>query len=442
MLRIIFLIFAYFTKIALAANILVVGMPNGKSHISSMLPLLRELAQIFRDASKSCDYVIREHADEYQRIASYPWDLILTDSLFAVCGYGLASLSKAHHVIMHTSSMEGFYALAKALGRQHAAAPPFFMDSWHSEFHVDHFFDRLNAIKEIITSWLMWNTFINYYTKRSLASIAPNFDFSVYSRTNSMSFTDMPLKFYVSEPISNELFSYGCYCNSFNELQGELVDFVNDPKSKGTILMAFGTILRLGNAPVNKLEAYVKALNNLTNYNIIWGCTDCPPMKLEKHVRVMPWVPQIDILHHPKTKLFITHGGLKSVKEAICAAMPTLFMPVFAEQVRNAWLAKQHGFGQIINRFNLTDNYLLELITEMLNNSPSYVKQARELSFTDMPISPLKEASFRISHLIKYGGRFPEYFYIRAANFGYIKYLNLDFILIIPAVILFVLTCK
>lgn len=33
-----------------------------------------------------------------------------------------------------------------------------------------------------------------------------------------------------------------------------------------------------------------------------------------KHVRVLDWAPQVDILSHNKTKVFISHGGLKSVK--------------------------------------------------------------------------------------------------------------------------------
>lgn len=37
-------------------------------------------------------------------------------------------------------------------------------------------------------------------------------------------------------------------------------------------------------------------------------------IKMSKHVRVLDWAPQVDILFHNKTKLFISHGGLKSVK--------------------------------------------------------------------------------------------------------------------------------
>lgn len=91
----------------------------------------------------------------------------------------------------------------------------------------------------------------------------------------------------------------------------ELLNFLDDPESNGTIVLAFGTILRLKFAPRKYLEIFVETLNQLTNYHIIWACTDCPSMKLDKHIRMLSWIPQTDLLHHPKSKLFITHGGLK-----------------------------------------------------------------------------------------------------------------------------------
>ncbi|VDN44304.1 unnamed protein product [Gongylonema pulchrum] len=58
--------------------------------------------------------------------------------------------------------------------------------------------------------------------------------------------------------------------------------------------------------------------------------------------------------------------------------MPTLFLPILGEQVRNSWLAYHHGFGQIINKFNVTADYLLSLIQDVLNN-PSYKLKAEKL---------------------------------------------------------------
>uniref|UniRef100_A0A183D5S3 glucuronosyltransferase n=1 Tax=Gongylonema pulchrum TaxID=637853 RepID=A0A183D5S3_9BILA len=226
-------------------------------------------------------------------------------------------------------------------------------------------------------------------------------------------------------------------------LTGEFADLVNDPKSRGTILLAFGTILNWKEAPAEQREAFAEALNKLPDYRIIWACRQCPAMNLGSHVRLLDWIPQQELLNHPRTKLFITHGGLKSLKEATCAKMPTLFLPIFGEQVRNSWLAYHHGFGQIINKFNVTADYLLSLIQDMLSN-PSYKQNAEKLRsyFEDAPIPPLQEGAFKIKRLIKYGGRMPEYFYTRSINIDYIRYLNLDLILLIPSLTCLLLLVK
>lgn len=71
----------------------------------------------FYYSSISCGYVVTEHTDEFLRISKYPWDLVLTDSLFTACGYGLAQLIRANHVIVHTTSVEGAQGLAKGYAK-------------------------------------------------------------------------------------------------------------------------------------------------------------------------------------------------------------------------------------------------------------------------------------------------------------------------------------
>lgn len=479
---------------AQCSDILAATMPQGKSHAGSMVPLLAELARQghnvtiymeqygeainigsgikqwyinitnhpspsavdasfkkaiwYRDfdpralvmpfyySSISCGYVVTEHTDEFLRISKYPWDLVLTDSLFTACGYGLAQLIRANHVIVHTTSVEGAQGLAKGYAKQYVTTPPFFMKTESFHYEVGKFLDRLYLTYEWFSVWFVIAVVANFYMQQSLAPVVPQFDFMSYNRLSSMSFTDMPSQLYHQESRTNELFLYGAYCTRFGNLTGEIADFVSDPNSRGTILLAFGTLLDWKEAPTERREAFAKALNQLQDYRIIWACRNCPKMKTGEHIRISSWAPQQELLNHPRTKLFITHGGLKSLKEAACSKMPTLFMPIFGEQVRNAWLGYHHGFGQIINKFNVTSDYLLSLIQEMLTN-PSYKQRAEKLRgyFEDAPIPPLQEGAFKIKRLIKYGGRMPEYFYTRSTNFSYIRYLNLDLFLLIPTVI-------
>lgn len=475
------------------SNILVVTMPQGRSHGGSMLPLLAELVRQghnvtiymeqygeavnfgrginqwyinitnhpsphandtfwksiwhknfdptslglpFYYSSISCDYVLNEYKDDFLRISQYPWDLVLTDSLFAVCGYGLALLTKAKHVIMHTTSVEAAQGLAKGYARQYITSPPFCMPAENVRYNVKNFLDRLYLAYEWAVIWYVVAVAGNSYMQRALAPVVPKFDYMTFNKLSSLSLTDMPTQLYLPETRTNELFSYGAYCEPSGHLSGELVKFVTDHRSHGTIFLAFGTILDWTTAPKDQRNAFVEVLNQLSDYRIIWACRNCPPMKTKSHVKLLSWAPQRELLNHPLTKLFITHGGLKSVKEAICAKMPTLFMPVFGEQVRNAWLAKHHGFGQVINRFNVTVDHLLYLVRDLLTNQ-SYKKRAEKIRryFEDAPLSPLQEGAFYIKRLLKYNGRMPEYFYTRSTNMGYIRYLNLDLILLIPAVI-------
>ena len=55
--------------------------------------------------------------------------------------------------------------------------------------------------------------------------------------------------------------------------------------------------------------------------------------------------------------------------------MPTLFMPMFSEQARNAWLAQKNGFGELINKNSLTKEIIIDAIHEIIDN-PSYKMNA------------------------------------------------------------------
>ena len=51
---------------------------------------------------------------------------------------------------------------------------------------------------------------------------------------------------------------------------------------------------------------------------------------------MVPWLPQNDLLGHPVTHAFFTHGGIHSMYEAIYHAVPMVVMPLGADQPDNA----------------------------------------------------------------------------------------------------------
>jgi len=77
-------------------------------------------------------------------------------------------------------------------------------------------------------------------------------------------------------------------------------------------------------------------------------------------------------LAHPNVKLFITHGGLHSIEEAVYNAKPVVGIPFFADQTSNMKIVEKNGFGKLITLFELNENSFENAIVEVLTN-PTFV---------------------------------------------------------------------
>jgi len=71
---------------------------------------------------------------------------------------------------------------------------------------------------------------------------------------------------------------------------------------------------------------------------------------------------------HPKVKLFITHGGISGVYEAVDAGVPVLGFPFFYDQHRNIDNLVEAGMGMSMNLLTIQKDELLNNILELTNN--------------------------------------------------------------------------
>lgn len=109
----------------------------------------------------------------------------------------------------------------------------------------------------------------------------------------------------------SDIYSIGSVCSKAKPLEKELENFVSDPSSKGTIYIAFGTNVQWDFASDFMLNAFFDSLNHFKDYRIIFSFNGKKQKKTESHIKIVKWAPQFDILMHTKTRLFISHGGLK-----------------------------------------------------------------------------------------------------------------------------------
>jgi hypothetical protein len=62
------------------------------------------------------------------------------------------------------------------------------------------------------------------------------------------------------------------------------------------------------------------------------------------------------ILGHPNVRAFVTHCGRNSLNEAANAGVPLVAIPLFADQLYNAALAKHKGIGVYVDVRKLNEH--------------------------------------------------------------------------------------
>ena len=90
-------------------------------------------------------------------------------------------------------------------------------------------------------------------------------------------------------------------------------------------------------------------------------------LSVSDNVKLLPWLPQNDILGHPKTRLFIGHAGINGILESTYHGVPMICSPFFGDQFDNAHMAKQAGFGEAINLAATSSEELASLIRKVLS---------------------------------------------------------------------------
>jgi MGT family glycosyltransferase len=88
---------------------------------------------------------------------------------------------------------------------------------------------------------------------------------------------------------------------------------------------------------------------------------------------IRPSVPQQILLD--KVNLFITHAGMNSVNEAICAGVPMLMLPHQFEQSLVARRVAKLGIGLVLRIKKLTSKTLYEQAKKLIED-PQYINQA------------------------------------------------------------------
>ena len=149
----------------------------------------------------------------------------------------------------------------------------------------------------------------------------------------------------------------------------------NKEKARKLVYISMGTVIN------DRPDFYSKCIKALSgeNVDIIISCGNSMDSSvlepLPDHVRVYPYVDQLDVLS--RADVFITHCGMNSVSESLYMAAPMVLYPQTGEQQAVARRAAEIGAGVMLTDDSV--NGIRSAVLEILNNA-AYAEAAKACS--------------------------------------------------------------
>nr|XP_003222439.1 PREDICTED: UDP-glucuronosyltransferase 2A2 isoform X1 [Anolis carolinensis] len=230
--------------------------------------------------------------------------------------------------------------------------------------------------------------------------------------------------------LPNFEFVGGLHCQPAKPLPKEMEEFVQSSGEHGIVVFSLGSMLK--NLTDEKSNLVALALSQLPQ-KVIWRYKGKRPETLGANTRLYDWIPQNDLLGHPKTKAFITHGGTNGIYEAIYHGIPMVGIPMFADQPDNIAHMRAKGMAVELNMYTMTAQDLLDAVNTVIHNT-TYKENAVRLSkiHHDQPMKPLDRAVFWIEFVMRHKGA--KHLRVAAHDLTWYQYHCLD-------VIAFLISC-
>ncbi|XP_013049240.2 UDP-glucuronosyltransferase 2A2 isoform X2 [Anser cygnoides] len=255
------------------------------------------------------------------------------------------------------------------------------------------------ALQDFMYHYLFWGTWDQYYSdvlgrpttlcetmgKAEIWLIRTYWDF------------EFPRPF-----LPNFEFVGGLHCQPAKPLPKEMEEFVQSSGEHGIVVFSLGSMVY--NLTDEKSNVIARALSQLPQ-KVLWRYKGKKPEALGSNTRTYDWIPQNDLLGHPLTKAFITHGGTNGIYEAIYHGIPLVGIPMFADQHDNIAHMRAKGAAVELDFGTLKTEDLVDAVNAVINNS-SYKENALRLSkiHHDQPTKPLDRAVFWIEFVMRHKG--------------------------------------
>ncbi|KAM9305642.1 UDP-glucuronosyltransferase 1A1-like [Gastrophryne carolinensis] len=355
------------------------------------------------------------------------FDAMLSDPAFP-CGEIIAE----HLSIPSIAYVRGAFFGADLEATQ-SPAPPSYVPRLLSTYT-----DHMNFSQRVINFILSYTDYIlcrNFYAPFALlASDFLHKEITVMDLFSRVSVWLLRYDFIFEFPrpiMPNMIAIGGINCAHRNHLTQEFEKLVNSSGEHGFVVFSLGSMV--SDIPMHKAMDLAEAFGGIPQ-TVIWRYTGKTPSNLYENTHLVKWLPQNDLLAHPKARAFITHAGSHGVYEGICNAVPMVMLPLFGDQMDNAKRIESRGAGITLNVLDFIPQDLTDALTAVINN-PSYKENIQRLSalHLDRPINPLDLAVHWVEFVMRHKGA--PHLRPAAHDLNWIQYHSIDVFAFLLAVL-------
>ncbi|XP_027953870.1 UDP-glucuronosyltransferase 3A1-like isoform X1 [Eumetopias jubatus] len=206
--------------------------------------------------------------------------------------------------------------------------------------------------------------------------------------------------------LPNTVYVGGLISRPVKAVPQEFENFIAKFGDSGFVLVALGSMVGICQSQ-EVLREMNSAFAHLSQ-GVIWKCNPShwpKDVKLAANVKIVDWLPQNDLLAHPRIRLFVTHGGLNSIMEAIQHGVPMVGIPVLGDQPDNLVRVEAKKFGVSIQLKQIKAETLALKMKEVIEDK-RYKSAAVAASIIrrSHPLTPAQRLVGWIDHILQTGG--------------------------------------
>nr|CAD2134712.1 unnamed protein product [Meloidogyne enterolobii] len=352
-----------------------------------------------------CRAVLKEHKNAFDKLVQREFAAVVIDDLYNPCALLHVGLQKSLFVYW---SMTGLRT-ESAWANQSPSPPSYIpvpgtgltdeLGFWSRIYNLFAYLRELYIHQHLILR-RMDKLFEKHYPNKVPESFA-------IERNASINFVNNPPIFDFARPYMPRVnFVGGLHCRNQSKnkwADTKLAQFINNSnEERGFILITGGFTIQWANAPKDVIENLLGAIREMNDTRFVWQYNGPALQNPPSNLFTAEWLPQQQLLAHPKCKGHLSHGGLNSVIESVWHGTPIIGWPLTATAKDNLLRVTARQAGLMIEQKRPTEKQFLSAFKRI------YIKFYKEemLVFQDMlidvPYTELNHSAFWVEFIVRH----------------------------------------